>query len=141
MRVTRALGLPVSVYPAGAPAIEYDTVVGFPERNVAIPVICQPSSTCTVFTKPLPHGWILRKFAYADVDHPEGSGAYWDENELEHSRRKALLSVPTWEWAELDGPALVWAEKGVMPRALVNAAGPAAAKALYDSVSMHTALR
>jgi len=89
-------------------------------------------SPCTVFAKPLPHGWILRKFAYADVDHPEGAGVYWDEHELEHTKRKALLAVPTWEWAERDGPALVWAEKGVLYRALVNPTGPAAAKALFD---------
>jgi len=29
---------------------------------------------CTVFEKALPHGWTLRKFAYADCRHPEGSG-------------------------------------------------------------------
>ena len=89
-------------------------------------------SPCTVFSKSLPHGWILRKFAYADVDHPIGAGCYWDEHELEHTGRKALLSVPAWEWAERDGEALVWAEKGVLYRALVKPAGPADAKALYD---------
>lgn len=61
----------------------------------------------------LKRGWILRKFAYAGVDHPEGAGVYWDEHELEHPNRKALLSVPAWEWPERDGPALVWAEKGL----------------------------
>ena len=98
-----------------------------PDRRVA---------PCTVFSKPLPHGWILRKFAYADVDHPEGASVYWDEHELEHAERKALLSVPTWEWAERDGAALVWAEKGVLYRAVVNPTGPAAAKTLYDFNSM-----
>src|SRR5437870_2603667 len=87
---------------------------------------------CTVFTKPLPHGWVLRKFAYADVRHPEGAGVYWDEHELGHAGRQALLSLPTWEWAERDGATLVWAEKGVLHRAAVNPDGPAAAKALYD---------
>jgi hypothetical protein len=91
---------------------------------------------CTVFVKTLPHGWILRKFAYADIDHPEGTGVYWDEHELEHPRRKALLSVATWEWAERDGPTLVWAEKGVLHRAHVNPSGPVSAKALYDFNSM-----
>jgi hypothetical protein len=89
-------------------------------------------AACTVFTKPLAHGWILRKFAFADVNHPEGSGAYWDEHELEHPTRKALLSLPSWEWAERDGQALIWAEKGVLRRALVNPAGPAADETLYD---------
>ena len=91
-----------------------------------------PHRACVIFEKPLLHGWVLRKFAYADVQHPLGSGCYWDEHELEHTGRKALLSVPAWEWAERDGEALVWAEKGVLYRALVDAAGPADAKALYD---------
>jgi len=90
------------------------------------------AAPCTVFAKPLPHGWILRKFAYADIDHPEGAGVYWDEHELEHPGRKALLAVPTWEWAERDGEALVWAEKGLLHRAPVNPSGPAAAQVLYD---------
>jgi hypothetical protein len=91
---------------------------------------------CTVFVKPLPHGWILRKFAHADVDHPEGAGVYWDEHELEHAGRKALLSVPTWEWAERDGPTLLWAEKGFLHRALVNHSGPTSPKVLCDFNAM-----
>lgn len=87
---------------------------------------------CTVFTRALPHGWILRKFAYADVAHPVGAGMYWDEHELEHPERKALLSAPRWEWAERDGSTLVWAEKGVLHRAVVNPSGPASAMVLYD---------
>jgi hypothetical protein len=91
---------------------------------------------CTVFTKPLPHGWILRKFAYADTKHPVGAGVYWDEHELEHAERKALLSVFSWEWAERDGSTLVWAEKGLLHRARVNPSGPAADKVLYDFNSL-----
>jgi hypothetical protein len=91
---------------------------------------------CTIFTKPLPHGWILRKFAFADVNHPEGAAVYWDEHELEHPGRKALLTVPKWEWAERDGHSLLWAEKGVLYRASVHPSGPDSAKALYDFNSM-----
>jgi len=98
-----------------------------PDRRVA---------PCTVFSKPLPHGWILRKFAFADTDHPEGTSVYWDEHELEHAERKALLSVPAWEWAERDGASLIWSEKGVLYRAPVNPTGPATAKVLYDFNSM-----
>ncbi|MCC6861422.1 MAG: hypothetical protein IT158_22835 [Bryobacterales bacterium] len=87
---------------------------------------------CTVFTKPLPHGWILRKFAYADIRHPEGAGVYWDEHELEHAERRARLPVPSWEWAERDGAALIWAEKGVLYRAALEEAGLGTARALYD---------
>lgn len=91
---------------------------------------------CTVFTKPLPHGWILRKFAYADTQHPVGTSVYWDEHELEHAEQKALLSVPGWEWAERDGSTLVWVEKGLLHRTELKPSGPAADKVLYDFNSM-----
>jgi hypothetical protein len=87
---------------------------------------------CTVFAKPLTHGWILRKFAYADVNHPQGTSIYWDEHELEHTASKALLSVPSWEWADYDASGLLWAERGVLYRAVLSPSGPLAAQALYD---------
>jgi hypothetical protein len=87
---------------------------------------------CTVFTRELPHGWLLRKFAYADARHPPGSGCYWDEHELEHPGRKALLALPGWEWADLDGRRLVWAEKGILSAASMTPSGPKDAKALHD---------
>ena len=68
----------------------------------------------------------------ADTRHPEGASVYWDEHELEHPQRKALLSVPSWDWAERDGNTLVWSEKGILYRAIVNKDGPASAKMLYD---------
>jgi hypothetical protein len=92
---------------------------------------------CTVFTKPLPHGWLLRKFAFAAVDHPEGAGVYWDEHELEHADRQTRLSLRAWEWAELDGDALIWAERGVLYRAALTESGLAArADALHDFNAM-----
>jgi hypothetical protein len=93
-------------------------------------------SPCTVFEKPLPHGWTLRKFAYADTRHPVGTAVYWDEHELEHAGRKALLAVPAWEWAERDGASLIWAEKGILYRAEVGSAGPKPAAALHDFNAM-----
>ncbi len=69
------------------------------------------------------------------------AAVYWDEHELEHSGRKALLAVPTWEWAERDGPVLVWAEKGLLYRAIVKTTGPAASKALYDFNAMRFGAR
>jgi len=91
-----------------------------------------PHRACVVFAKDLPHGWVLRKFAYADVVHPQGTGVYWDEHELEHRERQALLECKKWEWAECDGDDLVWAESGVLWRARIGAAGPKEARALMD---------
>jgi hypothetical protein len=92
---------------------------------------------CTVFTKPLPHGWILRKFALADANPPQGAGVYRDEHELEHPARKARIALPEWSWAERDGSDLVWAERGVLYRAAMTASGPAEARALFDFNGMH----
>ncbi len=93
-------------------------------------------SPCTVFEKPLPHGWILRKFAFADARHPPGSGCYWDEHELEQPERKALLALPSWEWADRDRDDLVWAERGILYRARMKETGPAREQALFDFTPM-----
>ena len=87
---------------------------------------------CTVFTKLLRHGWTLRKFAFASVDHPQGSGPYWDEHELEHAGSGSRISVPEWEWADVDGEDLVWAEKGVLFRAGLSGSGLQSASVLHD---------
>jgi hypothetical protein len=65
-----------------------------------------------IFEKPLPAGWVLRKIAHAEVDSPAGKGCYWDEHELIHASSKACLKCPDWEWADLEGPRLVWATHG-----------------------------
>jgi hypothetical protein len=98
---------------------------------------------CTVFTRPLPCGWLLRKFAFADIDHPQGTGVYWDEHELEHTGRKAILSLPAWEWADFDPltRSLVWAEKGQLQRARIKPSGPADARLLYDFNPMRFEIR
>jgi hypothetical protein len=95
-----------------------------------------PHRACVVFVKALPHGWTLRKFAYADVAHPQGSGCYWDEHELEHTERRALLACKGWEWAEREGSSVVWAERGVLYRAEVGREGPGERRALMDFNSM-----
>ena len=66
-----------------------------------------------VWEKPLPRGWTLRKLAHASLSRKQGQGVYHDEHELvdpsgrEHPRE-------SWEWADLDGKRLVWAESGAL---------------------------
>lgn len=67
-----------------------------------------------IFEKPLNGGWLLRKYAHADVGPPPGKGCYWDEHELEHVPSGTILQYPDWEWAEWDRTRLVWAEKGCL---------------------------
>lgn len=71
-------------------------------------------NTFHVFEKLLPQGWVLRKYAHAQIDAPMGKGCYWDDHELEHPASETILSYPDWEWAEWDRNRLVWAEGGCL---------------------------
>ena len=85
----------------------------------------------TIFEKSLPNGWVLRKVAHEQVDSPQGKGCYWDEHKLVSSRSE--IDHRDWEWAELDGRTIVWAEKGCMYRAnLSRQKGLEDPKLLYD---------
>jgi len=66
-----------------------------------------------VFERPLPHGWVLRKLAQAG-NAPPGKGIYFDEHELVEPTRGSELQRPSWEWADVDGDRLVWAEAGAL---------------------------
>jgi hypothetical protein len=68
--------------------------------------------TIYTFEKELSHGWILRKIAHAEVDHPRGKGCYWDEHCLYQSNTDTTIACPDWEWADLDRRRLVWATNG-----------------------------
>lgn len=91
---------------------------------------------CTVFEKVLPHGWILRKYAHAQVRPPKGKGCYWDDHELEHPGLRRIIPCPEWEWAELDGATLVWAEAGRLHRAPLDGGGPGEPRVIHDFNSM-----
>jgi hypothetical protein len=65
-----------------------------------------------IFEKTLTHGWNLRKIAHSEVGAPVGNGCYWDEHELVHAESGMIIAYPKWEWADLDGVRLVWANDG-----------------------------
>ena len=90
------------------------------------------SNTWTVFEKPLPKGWILRKNAHAEVSAGPGKGCYWDEHELEKPELEQRRSFPDWEWADLDGRTLVWAAQGCLYRARLESTGLGVPKLLLD---------
>ena len=90
----------------------------------------------SIFEKALPHGWLLRKYAFEQLPKEPGHGAYWDEHELEHAALGRRLSLPRWEWAELDGGTLVWAEGGCLHRAPLTRGGPGDARTLHDFNAM-----
>ena len=91
------------------------------------------TSRLTIFEKPLPHGWILRKYAHADAGPREpGHGCYWDEHELESPGGDLRLDRKQWEWAERDGDSVVWAVDGCLYRAPITPDGPSAGRVLRN---------
>jgi hypothetical protein len=90
----------------------------------------------TIFEKPLPNRWTLRKYAHQGIDHPQGTGCYWDEHELESPTGDRRISCPKWEWADLDRDTLVYAQAGVLSRTALTPAGIGDTTALHDFGSM-----
>lgn len=90
----------------------------------------------TVFEKPLPHGFRLRKYAHAEIGAPPGKGCYWDEHELDHPDPSKRVDGKGWEWAELDGRQLVFAQGGGLFRANLQKSGLAEPKLLRDFSDM-----
>jgi hypothetical protein len=71
----------------------------------------------TFFEKPLASGWVLRKIAHEQVGSPPGKGCYWDEHELIDCTGK-ISPCPSWEWADVEGNEVLWAEGGCIYRAV-----------------------
>jgi len=92
--------------------------------------------SCDLFEKPLANGWVLRKFAHAEVHPGPGKSCYWDEHEVENARLGMRFEKPQWEWAERDGATIVWAEKGRIYRAATLAKGLGEARMLFDGNGM-----
>ncbi|MBX3747053.1 MAG: hypothetical protein KF833_17230 [Verrucomicrobiae bacterium] len=89
--------------------------------------------SATVFERPLGHGWVLRKIAHEQVGAPEGKGCYWDEHELVHNEKGAVLQHPDWEWADRDGDSVLWGNGGCLYRARINRShGVGTPKVLHD---------
>jgi len=86
----------------------------------------------TVFEKALCKGWVLRKYAHAQVGAPPGKGCYWDEHELEHAESGKTIDGSKWEWADLDGKKLVWVEDGCLFRAAIKGSIIGERKLLHD---------
>jgi hypothetical protein len=83
------------------------------------------------FRKPLPGGWSIQKIAHAEIGAPQGKGCYWDEHAIE-SPSGEVVSFPSWEWAEVDGGRLVWAEYGKLFAATVGKRGVGTPVELHD---------
>jgi hypothetical protein len=89
-----------------------------------------------IFEKPLPKGWTLRKIAHGEVGAPEGKGCYWDEHELAHVDSGQVIACPEWEWADLDGNRVVWANAGKLWEGRLKKDGLAGESELVDFSEM-----
>lgn len=90
----------------------------------------------TLFEKRVSAHWRLRKRAYATLFRPIGRGCYFDEHELWNSRTEVGLAFPDWEWAEVDGGRLVWAQDGKLFSGRVGPRGLGSVKELCDFNSL-----
>ncbi len=86
----------------------------------------------SLFEKRVGAHWQLRKIAHASVHHPVGKGCYFDEHELWNSRTDETIACPNWEWAEVDGGRIVWAQDGKLFAGHLGAKGLGGVKELQD---------
>ncbi len=61
---------------------------------------------CDIFEKPLVNGWILRKYAHAQIGSSPGKGCYWMSMSLIQAQSNFCLKQPGWEWADLHGTSI-----------------------------------
>jgi hypothetical protein len=90
-------------------------------------------SSVTIFERPLPKNWVLRKIAHEQIDSPPGRGCYWDEHELTNPDSGKVINCSDWEWADLDQLSITYAQSGRLFRMRVQSEGKLAEpKLLYD---------
>lgn len=67
-----------------------------------------------VFDKRVSPAWTLRKLANETLERRTGRGCYFDTHELRNSRSGEIIELEDWEWADVDGPRILWAERGTL---------------------------
>jgi len=77
-----------------------------------------------VFEKPAGRDWVLRKRAFETLPNStQGRGCYYDEHDLINRSAGEAIEHSTWEWAEVDGERIVWAERGKLFQSQLNESG------------------
>jgi len=85
------------------------------------------------FTKPLDTAWSLMKSFYmTSSNQTPGRGCYYEEHALVNAVTNEVLPCADWEWADVDGNRLVWAEKGFIRCAAMTGQGLGEARDLLD---------
>lgn len=89
-------------------------------------------NTFMLFEKRINEEWTINKIAHETLPQQKGQGCYFDEHVLQNGRTGVVIECPTWEWAEVDGQRLVWAESGKLYSGQLDANGLCHVKVLYD---------
>ena len=84
------------------------------------------------FRKPLNANWALVKVVCATLEHGEGKGVYYEGHALLNVATGGVLPHENWEWADIDGGRLVWAEKGCIRCATMTEQGLGEPRDLFD---------
>lgn len=77
-------------------------------------------NACVLFTKPVNNKWTLVKIFYVDLGYSIGKGCYYEEHQLKNIKTGEQADYPLWEWADIDGGRLVWAEQGMIKASKVG---------------------
>ena len=81
----------------------------------------QTGDHTTRFDKPCSKNWVLRKCVKAGQRRNRATG--YEYHELVRPGDSMTRAMPDWEWAEVDGKTLVWAERGCLYRAQLDRKG------------------
>jgi len=84
------------------------------------------------FRKSLNASWTLVKFFYTTLKEHKDKGIYYEEHALVNMATGEVFSHEDWEWADVDGKRLVWAEKGFIRCAEMTETGLAEPRNLFD---------
>lgn len=91
-------------------------------------------SNMEVFERVLPHGWVLRKLAIEALE--PGKPIDHDEHELVGPGGRELLRH-AWEWADVDGDRVVWAEAGALWAGRITAASSELEDPIEGATRLH----
>ena len=81
----------------------------------------QTGDHTTRFDKQCSRNWILRKCIKTGKKF--NRAVEYEYHELVRPGDALTIEMPDWEWAEVDGKTLVWAEKGCLYRAQLDRRG------------------
>ncbi|MDR2905822.1 MAG: hypothetical protein LBU73_07705 [Helicobacteraceae bacterium] len=89
-------------------------------------------NTVQHFSKRINDAWDIVKKFHGGLDHPIGKGIYHESHLLLNKKTGEELVCPDWEWADVDGDRLLWAEKGLIYAGVVKKQGLEQSKPLFD---------